>query len=860
MKRFIQWWPFLVLTCAILTSTPIVNAQISQKGLPESFQIDLKDAAILPALQLDSVHVDKMLAMDKEFHIDNRYGVVQSCEVNLREKGHLTVIPGKGTIWRYRIASEEAYSLGLYFTNYHLPPKAKIFIYDPSHLHLRGAFTNFNNNERGQLPVADFPGKELIVEYFEPFDSEFDGEIIIGAVSQAYAPLKIAKTDRIGINCPQGDMWQEQKHSVCLMTFHDWSFSYFCTGALINNIRQDQTPFFLTANHCIRIEYVANTVITYFNYENSACNNYDAPDDQTVAGATLKATSSYTDFSLLLLTENPPDEYNPYFSGWDITGNDPQWGVTIHHPNGLPKCIAIDSLPIKSYNEKVEWITDGLRIFSTTLPNTHWGIEFNQGNPESGSSGAPLFDQNKRIVGQLHGGDYFALLFGKLNLSWNYFPSPDKQLAYWLDPENTTQILNGIWKIPPKANFRAQLQQVCPNTPVLFFDESTQNPIGWNWKVKPSTYTFANGTDSTSQNPQIVFLEEGSYSVSLQTTNRYGSDLMTAHNFILARKQLDVKLLKMPNENIVCGCDLKSFPVLARGAITYDFWIDRTDLIDIHSSQDSVYMTLKSTADIDHSFDMWVKVLGTNGVCTATDSMLVHVIIQPNDHIEDAARLLLGQNAGFSNFCATVDNNEPHPWAVGCTEPESWCPNTMGNYNILNNSIWFTFISPSQGGITISTNGFDDQIAVYEKTTVSRGNAGNKIQYNLLAANDNRSLDDNSALIEDLKLIPGKEYLLQVDGNNAAYGDLVINLISNSLEVAPNPSNGIFHIIISNPGQGVADVLVSNLNGTQLFTQQHNVNLSNNKFDIDLSGFTRGIYLLNVKINNSNLTQKLVKW
>jgi PKD repeat protein len=860
MKRYRQWWSFLVLTCAFLTSTTITIAQVSEKGLPESFQIDLKDAAILPSLKLDSVHVEKMLANDKEFYIDNRYGVVQPCEVNIKKEGHSSVIPGKGMIWRYKIESEEAFSLGLYFKNYHLPPKAKIFLYDPSHLRLRGAFTQRNNNPRGELPVADFPGKELIVEYFEPFDPEFEGDVVIGAVSQAYSNLQVIASNRIGINCPQGANWQQEKHSVCLMTFHDWRYSYFCTGALINNIRQDQTPFFLTANHCIRAEYVANTLVTYFNYENSRCNTYDAPENQTVAGATLKATSSYTDFSLLLLAEEIPDEYNPYFSGWDVSGNDPEWGVCIHHPNGLPKCIALDSLPITSYNEKVQWISDGLRLFSTTVPNTHWGVEFDQGSPESGSSGGPLFDQNKRIVGQLHGGANFVLLYGKLNLSWDYYPSPDKQLAYWLDPENTTKVLNGIWKIPPKANFRAQLQQVCPNTPVLFFDESTQHPIRWNWKIYPSTYTFANGTDSTSQNPQIIFFEEGTYSVSLQTTNKYGTDEVTAQNYILAKKQLNVKLLKLPNENEVCGCDLNNFPVMAGGAVTYDFKVDRPDLINVHSSSDSVYMTLNPAANMTHSFDTWVKVLGTNGICTATDSMLVHIVIQPNDHIENATRLSLGRNAGFSNFCATVEKNEPHPWSVGCSAPESWCPNTMGDYNILNNSIWFSFVSPSQGGLTISTNGFDDQIAVYEKWTDNRVYEGNKTQYTLLAANDNRTGDDHSALIEDLKLIPGKEYLLQVDGNNAAYGDLVIDLISNSLEVAPNPSTGIFHIIISNPGQGIAQVLISDLNGNKLITQNYNVNLSNNKFDIDLSAYNRGIYLLNVKINNSNLTQKLVKW
>jgi hypothetical protein len=109
-------------------------------------------------------------------------------------------------------------------------------------------------------------------------------------------------------------------------------------------------------------------------------------------------------------------------------------------------------------------------------------------------------------------------------------------------------------------------------------------------------------------------------------------------------------------------------------------------------------------------------------------------------------------------------------------------------------------------------------------------------------------------------LIPGREYLLQVDGNNAAYGDLVIDMVSNSLEVSPNPSDGLINIVISNPGQGIADVIVSDLNGRKLFSRQYNVNISNNKFSIDLSGCTRGIYVLNVRINGSHLSEKLVIW
>ncbi|HET6556105.1 MAG TPA: T9SS type A sorting domain-containing protein, partial [Prolixibacteraceae bacterium] len=711
-----------------------------------------------------------------------------------------------------------------------------------------------------QLPVADFAGKEMIIEYFEPLDAEFAGELVVGAVTQAYADLQVKGMASIGINCPEGQNWQREKHSVCLMTYNDWRNSYICTGALINNVRQDQTPYFLTANHCISAEYMANSLVTYFNYENSRCDKYDASDDYTLAGATLKAGNSHSDFSLLLLSETPPDEYDPYFAGWDIRGNDPQSGAIIHHPNSLPKCIAMDNNPVISYTEKIEWTTDGLRLYSTTLPNTHWKVEFNEGEPDAGSSGCPLFDQNKRIVGQLHGGSNKVYLFGKLSLSWNYDPSQGKQLACWLDPDSTgTEMQDGIWKIPPQANFTTQLRHVCPNTPIYFYDQSTQRPSSWRWKVSPSSYCFANGTDSTSQNPQIVFTRKGRYNVSLVSTNRYGSDEIMELNYILAEDHLDVKLFKLQDTYEVCGCDLKSFPLVAGGAITYNFTTDKPGILDLRSNADTVYLKVKETV-ITNSFDTWVKVTGSNGNCVDTDSMLVHVVVQSNDQIANAAPLHLGRNAVFSSRCATVENNEPYPWATDCSAPDSWCPNLSGEYNVLDNSIWFKFRFPSQGGITISTSGYDSQIAVYEASIVEYPLLGKKIQYNLLAANDNRSISDATAQIENLMLVPGKEYLLQVDGNNAAYGDLVIDLISNSLEVWPNPSSGKINVVVSNPGQGIADVIISDLNGKRLFERKYNVNLSNNSFSANLSGFAKGLYVLSVRINGTQHSKKLVIW
>jgi hypothetical protein len=271
-----------------------------------------------------------------------------------------------------------------------------------------------------------------------------------------------------------------------------------------------------------------------------------------------------------------------------------------------------------------------------------------------------------------------------------------------------------------------------------------------------------------------------------------------------------------------------------------------------------LFLSLTDAAQGTSSFDTWVKVVGSFGTCTASDSILLHVILQPNDNIAYATKLSLGRNTGYSNRCATVETLEPSPLSQGCYTENSWCPDTTDSDSNLNNSVWFNFVAPASGLLTIRTSGFDDQIAVYEATSYSSILSGNTSKYSLVAANDNSSSSDNEALIENLVLDPEKEYWLQVDGNNASYGNFTIDLLSNSLEVYPNPSTGIFNVLISNLFPGRAEVNVYDLKGKQLFNDQFIVSIEFNKFTIDLSGVAKGVYLLNVVLNGSKLSRKLV--
>lgn len=851
VKQLVIWIRLLSLLVFVLTSGK-AKGQLSDGSTPASFDFSAKSAKIVPRFELDSVHVAEKVAADKRLGIPNRYGIVEQMDVDIRAEGIKTVI-GNTVVWQYELSCPDALSLGVHFKTYHLPEGAKVFIYRPDKTRLRGGFSNTNGSEGNQLMLGEFPGNRLVIEYDEPLDATFNGELVIGSVSKAYVDFASVARSNIQINCPEGADWQETKHAVCLMTFEDNLYSYYCSGALVNNVSEDRTPYFLTANHCIDSQSLARTLVTYFNYENSTCTSSDASKGQTLSGASLMATNTYSDFCLLKLSEYPPKEYAPFFAGWNASNDLPTEGTCIHHPEGGAKSIAIDHNPISTNNYRVQWDNN---VYSEI--GTHWEAFYDVGTDASGSSGAPLFDENQRIIGQLHGGDDTSSLFGRFSLSWDHSSTASKQLKAWLDPDDTRTLrLDGIdYNKIPEAHFTTDATVACLNTPVALTDHSKYQPTSWKWSIEPSTFEFVNGSSASSQNPEVIFTNDGSYSVSLSVTNDNGANELTSENLILSTSELPVALQGLPDEMTVCGSLLNNYQIIAEGANEYTFDVTAADNFNLTQDADTLTLNLKDDVRQYGSFDTYVKVTGSHGGCSASDSILMHVIIPVNDDVTHAIALKLGTNATFNNECGTEQTNEPNPPTAGCTLGNNWCPPTPGT-SAIDNSVWFTFKGTSNGKLSIETKGFDTQIAVYEARSAAAILSGNTSNYTFLAANDNSSTG-NEAAIKDLPVELGKTYWLQVDGADGADGDFIINLLSNTVEVYPNPSDGIFHLTISSFQGGEAQLAVFTISGQQILSKTVSVSNDSNTVDLNLSGFRTGLYLFRATINGLVMTKKLM--
>jgi PKD repeat protein len=86
--------------------------------------------------------------------------------------------------------------------------------------------------------------------------------------------------------------------------------------------------------------------------------------------------------------------------------------------------------------------------------------------------------------------------------------------------------------IPPVAEFSASTSSPALNSVVIFSDLSENVPTAWTWSFSPADVTYVNGTSANSQNPEVLFTNLGSYTVSLTVTNTYGSDTKIKANYI----------------------------------------------------------------------------------------------------------------------------------------------------------------------------------------------------------------------------------------------------------------------------------------------------------------------------------------
>lgn len=417
----------------------------------------LVDSVRLEALDLDKLRAEDELRATQG--LPGRFAIANPVQINPLSHGTWTVLVDGTHQWRFRVHAPGATSLNFAFERFELPADARLTITSTDGRLWLPAFTA-RDQRQGQLWTPLLRTDDVLIELMVPAAQRDQVHLELTGIQQGYrgfgAPDPVTEgADKSGacnvdVVCPEGNGWRSQIRSVGVFSING---IFFCTGSMIHNTSQDFRPLFLTANHCDVSTANDQSVVVYFNYENSTCRtpgggasggNGNGQLNQFVSGTTLRANGATSDFSLLELSADPNPAWNVFWNGWDRRTIDPSSAVTIHHPNTDEKRISFENqaLTTTSYTGS-----------NSPGDGTHLRVEdWDVGTTEGGSSGSPLYSPQGRVIGQLHGG--FAACgnnlpdwYGRLSFSWNAGGSASARLRDWLDPvSSNVQTLNGANK------------------------------------------------------------------------------------------------------------------------------------------------------------------------------------------------------------------------------------------------------------------------------------------------------------------------------------------------------------------------------------------------------------------------------
>lgn len=420
--------------------------QLSQGGFPLEVS-NLKSASIQDkVVKMPSFDFKKEEIENDQLNNSKSLIFAHSFPVSLSPQNSGTWYNVDGyNVWQLAILSEGAFSINIIFSTYEIPPGARLFVFDKEKNIILGAFTSQNNKPYKKLAIYPLPGDELIIQYEEPSEAAFKGELEIGEINHDYKGIfnlknsikrRLSGSCNIDVNCEFESGLENEKRAVCRVI----AGKELGTGTLINNTANDGKSYLISAYHIFDDDFnvipdiveKAKIAIYDFNYESPLCTGINGYDNQSLSGSTALASFDSLDLMLVELTEAPPPTFRPYYAGWDASHIRPSNTYTIHHPNGDTKKISHDTGICDSTRYKDEFVNYG-----------HWKVgNWESGTTEGGSSGAGLFNKDKRMVAILSGGnascdeiDYDD--FARFDKMWNYRSETSKQLKKWLDPENT---------------------------------------------------------------------------------------------------------------------------------------------------------------------------------------------------------------------------------------------------------------------------------------------------------------------------------------------------------------------------------------------------------------------------------------
>ncbi len=361
------------------------------RAMPASFRLGVPPAV---PYRLGAVRQSEMDAVVRRPQLP-LVGIERSFDGAPQANGEWLALDDGRAVWRMAIQSDGASGVRVHFHNFAVA-SGSVWVYSEDHSQVFGPYTGSGIDATGDFWSHTIFADTVVVEYLA--DEELEAvpfSITRIAHLMASEQTMSAATCELDVTCYSP--WGAIASGVGMYTFESGGAAYECSGALVNNSNNDSKPYFLTANHCISTEAMAQTVEVFWNFQTSTCNGTRPSLSSLPAtlGATYLASApiSSGDFSLILLSQLPSISLR--FYGWNASATALAMGGSvagIHHPE-------------EDYTRIVFGERDAdatVQVGTDTAPaSMFYQIQATAGVIEPGSSGSPLFTPDESIVGTL---------------------------------------------------------------------------------------------------------------------------------------------------------------------------------------------------------------------------------------------------------------------------------------------------------------------------------------------------------------------------------------------------------------------------------------------------------------------------
>jgi PKD repeat protein len=398
--------------------------------------------------------------------------------------------------------------------------------------------------------------------------------------------------------------------------------------------------------------------------------------------------------------------------------------------------------------------------------------------------------------------------------------------------------ITGVVNAPPVAAFTTP-GNVCENAAMTFTDLSAPAATSWSW-----TFPGGNPASSTAQSPSVSWSAAGTYTVSLISTNSFGSDSTSQVVTVNASPVADAG-------TDTTYCNSTYIQLNATGGVNYS-WTPSSGLSNPYIASPGVYTVNSET--------FYVTATDING-CTSSDS--VHITVHPLPAFSvSGSPIILCYGDSTSLFAsnpayayswtpssslniATGDTVRAFPAMT--TTYVITATDTNGCMTSYNKAITVNPLVPTPTVLVFGwTLVCSTPAAFYQWYLNGSPITGATSQYYVATAVGNYSVEAHSAQ----NCFSGMSPQAFVNAINEEAGP--------EFFIAPNPNNGIFDVSFSAAKANNYSINIFSADGKLVYIEELSRFAGTYKKQVDLSVFGPGLYLVRLANGERQTVQHII--